>query len=109
MDENKVTHVSEDVITRVTNNTIFVVGELIMYPGREHTFIGMDIELIKDGKMKIGMKSYIEETIQKIGKGILIEVASSETSRLFDATEGYERSTEEKALNFQLTVGKYCG
>ena len=34
----------------------------------------MDIELVKDGKIKIGMKSYINEAIKTFGEDVLIRV-----------------------------------
>ena len=43
VDENKVAHVSEDVITGVAYITRKVFGELVMSHGNKNTFIGMDI------------------------------------------------------------------
>ena len=46
MDENKVTHVSEDVITGVIYITNKHFGELVVSCGQKHTFLGMWIELV---------------------------------------------------------------
>ena len=60
-------------------------GELVLSGGKKHTFIGMEIEIVKDIK-KIGMQSYIKEVIEKFGEYVSREVTSSAASRLFDMT-----------------------
>ena len=42
-DDNKVTHVSEDVITRVIDITKKSFGELVVSRGNKYTFLDMDI------------------------------------------------------------------
>ena len=60
VDNNKVTHVSEDMITRFRDTTKKCFGELVLSRGKKHTIIGMGIELVKDEKIRIGTKSYIK-------------------------------------------------
>ena len=60
VDNNKVTHVSKDVITGFRDTTKKCFGELVVSRKKKHTFIGMEIELVKDGKIRIGTKSYIK-------------------------------------------------
>ena len=50
MEDNKVTNVSEDMITGVIDITKKHFGELVVSRGKKHTFIGMEIELVKDEK-----------------------------------------------------------
>ena len=57
---NKVAHVSEEMITRGIDITKKQFWELVVSRGNKHTFLGMDIELVKGGKINIGMKSYIK-------------------------------------------------
>ena len=47
-----------------------------MSRGKKHNFLVMEIELVKDGKIKIGMKSYINEAIKTFGEYVLIRVTS---------------------------------
>ena len=49
VDGNKVTHVSEDVITGVIYITKKHFGELVVSRGKKHTFLGMEIELVLSG------------------------------------------------------------
>ena len=50
MDDNKLTHVSEDVITGVVYITKKHFGSLVVSHRKKHNFLGMEIELVKDGK-----------------------------------------------------------
>ena len=50
VDDNKVMNVSEDVITGVIDITKKHSGELVVYRGKKHVFIAMEIELVKNGK-----------------------------------------------------------
>ena len=56
--------------------------------GKKHNFIGIEIELVKDGKINIGMQSYIKEAIEKNGEDVSRGVTPPETSGLFYVTEG---------------------
>ena len=60
VDDNKVRHVSENVITGVIDITKIHFGELVVSHGKKYTFLGMEIELVSDGTIKIGMQSYIK-------------------------------------------------
>ena len=68
--ENHVTHISEDVITGVIVITRKHFGELFLSHEKKNDFLGMDIELVKGGKIKIGIQSYIKEAIEKFGKDV---------------------------------------
>ena len=67
MDDNKVTHVSEYGITGVIDITKKKIGDLVVSRGKKHSFLGMEIELVKGGKINIGMQSYIKEAIKTFG------------------------------------------
>ena len=47
----------------------------------------MDVYLFKTGKVKIGMQSYIEESIFFFWEEVSRRVASPATNKLFDVTE----------------------
>ena len=74
MDDNKVTHVNEDFIIGVIYITKRNFGELVVSHRKKYTFLGMEIELVKDEKIKIGMISYIKEKIKKSREDVLIGV-----------------------------------
>ena len=70
MNDNKVTHVSEDVITGVIDITKKHFGELVVSCRKKHTFLGMEIELVKNGKINIGMQIYMKEAIETFGEDV---------------------------------------
>ena len=58
VNDNKITYVSEDVITGVIDTMRKVFGELVVSRGDKHTFIDMDIELVNDEKKDWHVKLY---------------------------------------------------
>ena len=56
MDNNKVKHVSEDVITGFIDITKKHFGELVVSRGNKHIFLSIEIELVKDGKLILACK-----------------------------------------------------
>ena len=61
--DNKVTHVNEDVITGFFDIMKECFVELAVSCRKKHTFLGMDIELVKDVKINIGVRSHVKEAI----------------------------------------------
>ena len=47
VNDNKVTHVSEDLISGLIYITKKHFGGLVVSCGKKHTFLGMEIELVK--------------------------------------------------------------
>ena len=52
MDDNKVSHVDDDVIDMVVDEIEAKFGKLARNKGNKHTFLGMDIELLPDNDEK---------------------------------------------------------
>ena len=70
MDDYKVTHVSEDMVTGVVDIMKKYFIELVVSRGKKRTFFVIGIELINDGKINIGILSYIKEAIKTLGKDV---------------------------------------
>ena len=88
VDNNKVTHVNEDFIIGVIYITKRNFGELVVSHRKKYTFLGIETELVKDEKIKIGMISYIKEETKKSREDVSRGVTSPATIRLFGVTEG---------------------
>ena len=86
VDNNKISHVYEGVLTSVIEEISKHFGELTVSRGKRHNFLGMDIE-IKDGKVHIGMKDQIAEAIEWGGSQSGKKPATPATSNLFDKSE----------------------
>ena len=61
VDNNKVSHVDEEVNTRIIEKISERFGNLTVSREKKHKFLGMDIEFLADGKLYLFMKYYIEE------------------------------------------------
>ena len=77
-----------------------------MSRGNKHTFFVMDIEIVKDLKINIGMQSYAKEAIEKFVEDVSRGVTSPATSWLFNVPEGAYIFSEEKAATFHSKLVK---
>ena len=75
-DNNKVSHLDEEVKTKVIERISEHYGNLTVSRGKKHRFLGMDIEFLADGKLSLFMKDYIEESIDLFGEKISTKVSS---------------------------------
>ena len=56
-------HVNLKINIMITGAIAKHFGDLVITRGKNHTFLGIDIELLDDNKLVICMKSYIQEAI----------------------------------------------
>ena len=63
VDNNKVSHVDEEVNTKVIETIYEHLGNLTVSRGKKHKFLRMYIDLLAYGKLSLFMKDYIEESI----------------------------------------------
>ena len=63
VDNNKVSHINPPVVTAILNKLEKRFGKLTITRGKQHTFLGMDINFIERGKVKISMTQYVLECI----------------------------------------------
>ena len=78
-----------------------------VYRGNKQTFIGMDVELIKDKKkLKILTKDYINEAIEEFGEDIGPKVATPAKCDLFDIDENSPELSNEKVDKLHSIVAK---
>ena len=59
-DNNKVSHLDEEVKTNVIERISEHYGNLAVSRGKKQRFLGMDIYFLADGKLSLFMKDYIE-------------------------------------------------
>jgi hypothetical protein len=68
VDDNKLSHMSEGVLTDVIEKIKIRFGELVVSRGRKHTFFGMNLTFNDDASLQIETKKYIEEAIKTFGE-----------------------------------------
>ena len=63
VDDNKVSHEDPKVVSRVIQTMKEHFGDLKVVRGTKHTFLGMNIEILKDKKVQIDMREQLQEVI----------------------------------------------
>ena len=82
VDDTKVSHVGKKVVEDVFSLLEAKFGKMKIKYGKDHEFLGMKIKYQENGTFKIGMKSYLEDTIKEFGKE-MIAASTPARSNLF--------------------------
>ena len=87
MDDKKISRVKiefcEDIVAKFSEH----FGGLSIQRGKKFIFLGMDVEMTNDGKVKIGMQEYINEEIEMFDEDISTPVASASCGNLTEIQE----------------------
>ena len=74
--------------------------------GKEHVFVGMNISFIGDNKVKLIMKSYLEEAIQAFGEDVFAGAVTPANRNLFIVNKDFPPLETEKAVVVHHVVAK---
>ena len=74
--------------------------------GKEHVFVGMNISFMGDNKVKLTMRSYLEEAIQTFGEDVSAGAATPANRNLFVVNETLSLLETRKAEIFHHVVAK---
>ena len=74
VDDKKVSHVDEEVNTKMIKTIAEHFGNLMVSKGKKHKFLGMGIEFLADLKLSLFMKDYIYESIGLFGDPLSTKV-----------------------------------
>lgn len=70
VDDNKISHVNPDVVTKVIGKIKERFGKMTVTRGKEHVFLGMSIRYTDKRTAVVTMKSYLNEAIEESGLNI---------------------------------------
>ena len=73
---------------------------------KDHVFVGMDIVFTDNHKVKITMKSYLQEAISAFGEDVSMGAATPATRNLFETNEELPCLKPSKAEIFHHIVAK---
>ena len=99
VDDNKISHINPSVVTEILNKLEKRFGKLTITRGKQHTFLGMDIDFIKHGRVKISMKEYVLECIEAYNlseKEITSSPAKNDLFHINAETERLASGEQEK-------------
>ena len=68
VDDNKISHKDSNVVTEVIDILKGHVGKVTVYRGREHTFLGMNVNMREDKNIYIEIKDQLMEAIEMFNK-----------------------------------------
>ena len=102
VDDNKISHVKANVVDNVIQKIEKKFGKMSQTRGKEHEFLGMNIQYKENG-VQISMKKHIKKAMEAFDEDIVQDAATPANSYLFNVRESTLLS-EEKADNFHSVV-----
>ena len=106
VDDNKISHEDSTVVDEVITKIEERFGKMTVKRGKQHVFVGMDIDFIEKGKVKITMRNHLEEAIEVFGGDITMGATTPATRSLFEVNENLTLLDPKKAELFHHIVAK---
>jgi hypothetical protein len=106
VDDNKISHVDSKVVDWLIEEIEKKHEKMTICRGSKHVFLGMDIEFLPCRRLKILMKSYIEEAIDDFGEDVSRPASSPAAKGLFEIDQKSQRLCQKKSDRFHSIVAK---
>ena len=106
VDDTLLSHKDPKVIDWLLSKLEDEYGSLTITRGRMHTFVGMDIEFLENGKVKIMTREYLEEAIDDFGEDVRQGATTPASNNLFEAKNEAEPLPDDKRDKFHSIVAK---
>ena len=87
VDDNKISHVDTNVVTNILEKMREHFGDIKIYRGNSHIFLGIGIVLRDDRKFEVEMKDQLLEAVEMFGEEITGVVKSPAQHHLFTVDE----------------------
>ena len=100
VDDNKISHVNENVVEEVVTKIEEKFGKMAVTRGNKHVFLGMEIELNNDGTVTLDMSEYVNEAIEDFLDDINHEATTPAKKSLFEIDESSPKLKHEHHDNF---------
>ena len=101
---NKVSQVEAKFNTMIIEIIEKNIGYLFITRVKNHTFLGMYIDLLENNKLEIGMKSYIEEAINFFGENLSTKVSSKANKIIHKVNSDPSKTVKNKSEYFHSNV-----
>ena len=106
VDDNKISHVNPDVVTRMIKVIEEEFDTMTVTRGKEHVFLGMHIKYNDDRTVEITMNDYLTEAIEESGMDISKSSPTPATKRLFDVDESSPLLSRDEGELFHSMAAK---
>ena len=108
VDDNKILHKKSETVDWVINKIESKFGKMTAPRGKWHTFVGMDFEILDNGKLKIMMKDYKIESVKAFGEEVKCGASTPARNDLFEISDGEDNESlgEDKSDWFHHIILK---
>lgn len=106
VDDNKISHMSPAVVTKIIKYIESKFGKLTVTRGQEHVFLGMHIKFLENRNMEVLMKDYLKESIDEFLDDIVKSSVTPAAKNLFDVNDDDERLSTKRSDNFHSITCK---
>ena len=108
VDDCKISHKDSKVVDWLIEEIEKQHGKMTITRGKKHVFVGMDIEFIGDGKVKIMLQDYIKECIDASGMDVSEGAKTPATKNLFEIDELDQELSKEIMICSIILLQSYC-
>jgi hypothetical protein len=106
VDDTKISHVSEAVVSRVIGQIEAAFGPMTVTRGRNHVFLGMEIKFLDEGKLSIGMTEYVKDAIEDFQDDVSRSAVTPANKNIFEINDTAPLLTKERSDRFHRVVAK---
>jgi hypothetical protein len=106
VDDNKISHVDANVVTKVILKIEERFGKMSVTRGKKHVFLGMEICFRDDGTASICMKDYVKEAISEFEEPISRVAATPAKRDLFEIPETGDLLDNDQGARFHSVAAK---
>ena len=99
VDDNKISHEDPEVVRSIVRKLEEHFGKVKVIEGPSFDFLGMDINLRKDGKVEISMKKQVDEAIDWFGEEITESPKTPANKNLFNIVENAEELDKKNQIH----------
>ena len=97
---------NKHVLESVMHDIELEFGEMTTTRGNDHTYVGMEIKFIGNGKVEICMISYLKEAIKAFPGTVNVSASTPATVMLFEVNNKADKLPEEQREIFHSIVAK---
>ena len=110
VDDTKISHKDHNVVSDIIQEIEDKFGKMTVTRGKRHVFVGIDIEFVADGTLRLSMDDYVKECIEIYGDKINKSAPAPAKGDLFDSDVGMmaEQLTEKEADKLITLQPNYC-
>ena len=107
MDDLKISHKDPGVVDQILETLTSIHGPLLVERGRQHTYLGIDLDYRVEGEVTVSMVPYMQEIVDEFPEDLSGKTSKTPAANhLFDVNPEPEFLDRKRADIFHWTVAK---